>query len=79
MSGVVGALLAGLAATAAGVGAIEDFFDTGTWFIGLGGAVLALFAYELTTSTRDGGETSRRALRLWAGRGRESEKLDRNW
>jgi hypothetical protein len=65
--------------TAAGVGAIEDFFDTSTWLIALAGAVLAPFAYELTTSTRDGGENSRRAIRLWVGRaGGESETLDRN-
>jgi uncharacterized membrane protein YeaQ/YmgE (transglycosylase-associated protein family) len=78
--GMVGALLAGLAATAAGVGPIGDFFHTGTWLIALGGAVLALLAYEFATRTRGRRGTSGPATRFRAGRaGGESERLDRNW
>ena len=79
--GTAGALLAGLAATAAGVGPIEDFFHTGTWVIALAGAFLALFAYEVATSSRGPRETTTGpATRTWAGHtGGESETFDRNW
>ena len=49
---VVGALLAGLVAVAAGVGSIGDVFHTGTWLIAFAGAVLALVASELPSSAR---------------------------
>jgi uncharacterized membrane protein YeaQ/YmgE (transglycosylase-associated protein family) len=75
--GMVGALLAGLAATAAGVGPIGDFFHTGTWLIAFGGAVLALVGSELARTTPGRREITGRP---WTGRvGGESERLDRNW
>ena len=49
---VVGALLAGLVALAAGVGSIGDFFQTGTWLIAFAGAVLVLVAPELASKAR---------------------------
>lgn len=80
-TGVVGSLLGGLVAVAAGVGAMADFFHTGTWLIALGGAVPALFAYELVRSTRGDPEFTGRRSEGWAGgkAGGESERLDRNW
>ena len=74
---VVGALLAGLVAVAAGVGSIEDFFHTGTWLIAIGGAVLALVCFELASNARRRREITGGP---WAGHaGGESEPLDRNW
>jgi uncharacterized membrane protein YeaQ/YmgE (transglycosylase-associated protein family) len=57
-TGMVGALVGGLVAVAAGVGPFGDFFHTGIWLIALGGAVLALVVFELTRS----GRASRDAL-----------------
>lgn len=77
---MVGALLAGLVATAAGVGPIGDFFHTGTWLIAFGGAVLALVGSELARSTPARREITGPQGRPWTGRvGGESERLDRNW
>ncbi len=81
-SGVVGAVLGGLVAVVAGVGAIDDFFHTGTWLIALGGTVLALVIHELARTRGDrrdpGGGPGARS---WAARraGGESERLDQNW
>lgn len=76
--GIAGALVAGLVATGAGVGALGDFFHSGAWLIAFGGAVLALAAFDgVRRSPRD-----KTALqnRLWTERaGGESEKLNRNW
>jgi uncharacterized membrane protein YeaQ/YmgE (transglycosylase-associated protein family) len=79
--GMVGALLAGLIATAAGVGPIADFFHTGTWLIALGGAILALVSYELARSSRARRGVAAPGSAGWAGPGatREGETLDRNW
>jgi uncharacterized membrane protein YeaQ/YmgE (transglycosylase-associated protein family) len=80
-TGMAGAVLAGLVATAAGVGSIDDFFDTAAWLIALGGAVLALLALELATSTRGrSGAASPAAPPTWTGPAtRESDTFDRNW
>ncbi len=80
-TGMVGALVGGFVAVAAGVGPVADFFHTGTWLIALGGAVLALFLYELAKSTRGSREIrGPRSGRKAGGRaGGESERLDRNW
>ena len=79
-SGIVGAVVAGLVATAFGVGSIEEFFHTGAWLIALGGAVAALFAHELATSKGGGGEDTQPAAASWTGRaGDETETFDRNW
>jgi uncharacterized membrane protein YeaQ/YmgE (transglycosylase-associated protein family) len=75
-SGVGGAVLAGLIATAAGLGSIGDFFHTGVWLVALAGAVLALVAHEMATGTRRADETDLPPPNAWAG---ESESLDRNW
>ena len=80
-SGVVGAVLGGLVAVVAGVGPIGDFFHTAVWLIALGGAMLALVAYELARTARERRESTGRRSRSWAVRraGGESERLDRNW
>jgi uncharacterized membrane protein YeaQ/YmgE (transglycosylase-associated protein family) len=80
-SGVVGAVLGGLVAVVTGVGAIGDFFHTGTWLIALGGTVLALVIHELARTRRDRRDTNGPPSRSWAARraGGESERLDRNW
>jgi uncharacterized membrane protein YeaQ/YmgE (transglycosylase-associated protein family) len=79
-SGMAGALLGGLVAVAAGVGPFVDFFHAGTWLIALGGAVLALFAFELVRSGPAGRDAAGPRNGGWAGRraGGESETLDRN-
>ena len=77
---VVGALLAGLVAVAAGVGSIGDFFHTGTWLIAFAGAVLALVGSELASNPRGRRESTGPRSRPWAGHaGGKSEPLDRNW
>jgi uncharacterized membrane protein YeaQ/YmgE (transglycosylase-associated protein family) len=80
-SGVVGAVLGGLVAVVTGVGAIDDFFHTGTWLIALGGAILALVSYELARSSRARRGVAAPGSAGWAGPGatREGETLDRNW
>jgi hypothetical protein len=64
---VVGALLAGLVAVAAGVGSVGDFFHTGTWLIALGGAVLALVGSELASNARGRREIRGPRSPPWAG------------
>jgi hypothetical protein len=77
---VVGALLAGLVAAAAGVGLIGDFFHTGTWLIAIAGAVLAIAGSELARNARGRRKIPGPPRRPWAGHaGWESESLDRNW
>jgi uncharacterized membrane protein YeaQ/YmgE (transglycosylase-associated protein family) len=44
--GIVGALLGGLIASAAGIGAIGSFFSLGTWLIAVAGAFLLLVAFN---------------------------------
>jgi uncharacterized membrane protein YeaQ/YmgE (transglycosylase-associated protein family) len=80
-TGMVGALLGGLVAVAAGVGQLADFFHSGTWLIALGGAVLALLGFELVTSGRARRDITGPRSGSRAGRraGAESETLDRNW
>jgi hypothetical protein len=76
---VIGALLAGLVAVAAGVGSVGDVFHTGTWLIAFAGAVLALVASELPSSARGRREIRGPRSRPWAGdAGGESEHLHRN-
>jgi uncharacterized membrane protein YeaQ/YmgE (transglycosylase-associated protein family) len=77
---VVGALLAGLVAAAAGVGSIGDFFHTGTWLIAIAGAMLAIAGSELASNARGRREITGPPSRPCAGHaGWESESLDRNW
>lgn len=80
-TGMVGALLGGLVAVAAGVGPFADFFHIGIWLIALGGAVLALVVFELTRSGRAGRDSTAPRSGSWPRRraGGESERLDRNW
>lgn len=52
--GVVGALLGGLIASAAGLGGLAGFFDLGTWLIALGGAFLFLFVFNLVAVRGNG-------------------------
>ena len=81
VSAMVGALVGGLVAVAAGVGSIGDFFYIGTWLIALGGVILALFIHELVMASRSSHESADPEERSWAARraGGESERLDRNW
>ena len=44
--GILGAVLGGLIASAAGIGAITSFFSIGTWLIAIGGALLLLVIYN---------------------------------
>jgi hypothetical protein len=77
---VVGALLAGLVAVAAGVGSVGDFFHTGTWLVAFGGAMLALVGSELASNARGRREIAGPRSRPWAAdAGGESERLHRNW
>jgi len=48
--GMLGAVLGGLIASAAGIGALGSFFSVGTWLIAIGGAFLLLLAYDAITS-----------------------------
>ena len=77
---VVGALLAGLVAVAAGVGSIGDVFHPSTWLIAIAGAALALVGSELASNARGRREMTGPRSRPWAGHaGEASESLDRNW
>ena len=44
--GILGAVLGGLIASAAGIGSITSFFSIGTWLIAIGGALLLLVIYN---------------------------------
>lgn len=44
--GIVGALLGGLIASAAGLGGLGSFFSLGTWLVAIGGALLFLALYN---------------------------------
>lgn len=81
VTAMVGALVGGLVAVAAGIGPIGDFFHIGTWLCALGGAVVALFVDELVRPSGRRHESADPGARSWAARraGGESEKLDRNW
>jgi uncharacterized membrane protein YeaQ/YmgE (transglycosylase-associated protein family) len=57
--GIVGALLGGVIASAAGIGDLAGFFNIGTWLIAIGGALLFLFLFNMVTS-RGGGRTAAR-------------------
>lgn len=52
--GVVGALLGGVIASAAGIGELDSFFSIGTWLIAIGGALLFLFLFNLAMGKRGG-------------------------
>jgi uncharacterized membrane protein YeaQ/YmgE (transglycosylase-associated protein family) len=79
-TGIVGSLLGGFLAVAAGVGPLRDFFHIGTWLIALGGAELALFVFELARSGRARREIPgpRNGSRAGRRAGGESETLDRD-
>ena len=49
--GVLGALLGGLIASAAGLGGLGSFFSLGTWLVAIGGAFLLLVIYNAVTSS----------------------------
>jgi uncharacterized membrane protein YeaQ/YmgE (transglycosylase-associated protein family) len=49
--GVLGALLGGFVASAAGVGGIGSFFSIGTWVIAIGGAFVLLLIYNAVIAT----------------------------
>jgi hypothetical protein len=72
-AGVGGAMLAGLVAVGTGIGGVGEFFDPGVWVIALGGAIVALFVFEVLHSSEVPAD------RIWSRAGRESEHLDRNW
>lgn len=44
--GVLGAIVGGLIASAAGLGGISSFFSIGTWLVAIGGALLLLVVYN---------------------------------
>lgn len=48
--GVIGALLGGVIASAAGVGELGSFFSIGTWLIAIVGALIVLFIYNAVVS-----------------------------
>jgi uncharacterized membrane protein YeaQ/YmgE (transglycosylase-associated protein family) len=56
--GVVGALLGGVIASAAGLGGLGSFFSLGTWLIAIAGALLFLVLFSAVT----GGRGERRPL-----------------
>ena len=43
--GMVGALIGGIVASAAGVGGLAGFFDLQTWLVAIGGALLLLVVW----------------------------------
>jgi len=57
--GILGAVLGGLIASAAGIGAITSFFSIGTWLIAIGGALLLLVIYSTIISASGGRSASR--------------------
>ncbi len=52
--GIVGALLGGVLASAAGLGGLGSFFSLGTWLIAVGGALLLLVIYSAIVGRRNG-------------------------
>ncbi len=52
--GVVGALLGGVIASAAGLGGLESFFSLGTWLVAMGGALLLLLGYNAVAGSGSG-------------------------
>jgi uncharacterized membrane protein YeaQ/YmgE (transglycosylase-associated protein family) len=59
--GVVGALMGGIIASAAGLGGLGSFFSLSTWLIAIGGALLFLFLFNLVVNRTDTGRTPTRA------------------
>ena len=45
--GIVGALLGGVIASAAGIGALSSFFSLDTWLVAIGGALLFLAVFNM--------------------------------
>jgi uncharacterized membrane protein YeaQ/YmgE (transglycosylase-associated protein family) len=45
--GVLGAIVGGLVASAAGIGEIDSFFSIGTWLIAIAGALVLLTVYSV--------------------------------
>jgi uncharacterized membrane protein YeaQ/YmgE (transglycosylase-associated protein family) len=60
--GVVGALIGGVIASAAGLGGLSSFFSLGTWLIAIGGALLFLLVFSLIAQRRGGGRHEGRPL-----------------
>ncbi len=58
--GIVGALLGGVIASAAGIGGLGSFFSLGTWLIAIGGALLFLAVFHLLTRESPGGQPATR-------------------
>ena len=58
--GIVGALLGGVIASAAGIGGLGSFFSLGTGLIAIGGALLFLAAFNLVTRESAGGRAATR-------------------
>ncbi|MDQ3092311.1 MAG: GlsB/YeaQ/YmgE family stress response membrane protein [Actinomycetota bacterium] len=56
--GVLGALLGGLIASAAGIGGIGSFFSIATWLIAIGGALLLLVAFNAVVSRSKSARTA---------------------
>lgn len=56
--GVLGALLGGLIASAAGIGGIGSFFSIGTWLIAIGGALLLLVVFNAVVSRSKSARTA---------------------
>ena len=53
--GVVGALLGGVIASAAGLGGLSGFFSLGTWLTAIGGALLFLLIFTMVSQRRNQG------------------------
>ncbi len=58
--GIVGALLGGVIASAAGIGGLGSFFSLGTWLIAIGGALLFLALFNLLTRESAAGRAATR-------------------
>lgn len=58
--GIVGALIGGLIASAAGLGGLGSFFSLGTWLIAIAGAFLFLFVFNLVATRRGEGQPATR-------------------
>lgn len=52
ITGLLGALLGGWIASALGIGAMDKFFDLGTWIFAILGGVIVAFIWQAITGRR---------------------------